>query len=706
MPTIPPSPKRFRPSLPKLNAKAIQRRQVASAGELRRAKKEAAIKKARLLKAIVCILLMGVTQTSQASAAPLNKYDKLMFKFLEGKPLPTPAFSLNDAGVSAPLDYTQYGEFQNIGTNQYAYVIKDRAALKKDIGAGIYPNEDGIFNDPDYQELKAQGLLNGAHWQNVNSENKKLAFYIWTHAAEDPGVKTFFTAKILEEAGLILPALKTYYAALVHFPRSAGWAADQSFVWYIAPSAIGSIQRLCNDYPDLECDLVGAAFEITNGQDTDLTNDIIKMNPGQIIHKTLKEKLANLPDLSHLKVVERRGTGKVQLIRYENGHWQMRVDDQPFIVRGVSYLPTEIGLTPEKNPNVLDEWMFLDKNHSGVLDIPYEAWVDTNANGVQDTDEPSVGDFQILKDMGVNALRWHAPNRPVNKYDPSLVNKPLLRDLFNRYGIRTIVYDLVGAYTQGSGASWEKGTDYTNAKQRKHMKEVVRQKVLDLKDEPFVLMWVLGNENTLPADYFGVNATRTNASTHPEAYARFINEVAEMIHKLDPNHPVALGNAGLTLAEYYQKFSPAIDIFGINAYQGEGGFGTIFQDVKRIFDRPVLITEYGCDAYADGKGVDEKAQVQYHLGNLRHIVLNQAGGPFAGNAIGGDIFEYLDEWWKAPGGGAGEQTTQSQGPFAAPDGQTHEEWLGIVGQGSGKNSPFERRLRQAYYLYKDLWNEE
>ena len=33
----------------------------------------------------------------------------------------------------------------------------------------------------------------------------------------------------------------------------------------------------------------------------------------------------------------------------------------------------------------------------------------------------------------------------------------------------------------------------------------------------------------------------------------------------------------------------------------------------------------------------------------------------------------------------------------------HEEWFGIVGQGSGRNSPFERNLRLAYWMYREMW---
>jgi len=83
------------------------------------------------------------------------------------------------------------------------------------------------------------------------------------------------------------------------------------------------------------------------------------------------------------------------------------------------------------------------------------------------------------------------------------------------------------------------------------------------------------------------------------------------------------------------------------------------------------------------------------------------GGPGQGNSLGGVIYEWMDEWWKAgppPAFDPGRHSTtgQFQGPF--PDGWSYEEWYGIVSQGDGRHSPFLRQLRPAYYVFKDqLW---
>ncbi len=622
---------------------------------------------------------------------------ELMQRFLAGKPLPTPAFTLADPGRDEPIDYAKYGRFHGVGTDQYEYEITDVAGLQRAVGEGIFPNEDGVIDDPAYTRLHSADRLDANHWDALSSSNLQAAFMIWAQCHEEPGVKAFFTASILERAGLIMHALKGYRAVMIHFPRSVCWSADSTFVWYVAPAALGNIQRLCREYPQLGLRLEGAKLSVRNGHDTDLDNDQVSVTPGRFVKQAPTDRLARLPRLDAMPYAQRRGTGRVQVVQYTNGHWQLRVNGRPFTVRGVSYGPTEVGFGPNNDPEFGHRWQFTDKNTNGLADAPYEAWVDADHNGIRGVNEIARGDFALLRDMGCNAIRWYIPNGASNTYDPLKVNKTLLRDLVNRYGIYVIAGDFLGAYTVGSGADWSRGTDYTDPAQRARMKEIVRQKVLDLRGEPWLLMWLLGNENNMSGGYNGVNATRTNAGSHPEDWARFVNEVAEMIHELDPDHPVAIGNQETGLAEVYNRCAPAIDVFGVNAYRGAGGFGGLWSEVREQFDRPVLITEYGTPACTAEKGLDEAAQAAYHEGCLRDITLNLAGGDGEGNCIGGIIFAYTDEWWKANDNPATQATPK------AGHGAGHEEWFGITSQGSGKDSPFERTLRPAYDMYRQAW---
>jgi hypothetical protein len=78
---------------------------------------------------------------------------------------------------------------------------------------------------------------------------------------------------------------------------------------------------------------------------------------------------------------------------------------------------------------------------------------------------------------------------------------------------------------------------------------------------------------------------------------------------------------------------------------GEQGFGAIWQDVADSFDKPAMITEYGCSAYHpewDRKKAEE-AQARYLMGNWSDIE-NNAAGHGAGVALGGILFEWSDEW--------------------------------------------------------------
>ncbi len=615
--------------------------------------------------------------------------------------LPEPLFKLSNPGENNIIDYSKYGTFKNLGTKDYKYIIKNYKGLVKAVGEGIFPNTMSAFKNVLYKKFKKKGRLKGSHWDHVYTSDPVSDYLVWATTAEEPGVKLLFTANALKEAGHIMQAIKAYYAILVHYPRSACFSADQSFVWYVAIVAMDKLYALTRKYPELELKLEGTFINIKNGDDIDLNNDIIKVNPGKLVK--LKKADKKKVNLKKIKIVDKRGDGKIKLVKYENGHWQMFVDNKPFVIKGIHYAPTKIGETPHKQ--TVRNWMFVNDNKNGKIDVSYDIWVDKNKNNKKDKNEKPIGDFQLLKEMGCNAIR-HIHASPNNKYSKKEFNKKLLRDMYYKYGIRMIMVDLVGAYTVGSGAKWEIGTDYTDKEQCARMKEIVRNLVLDHKDEPYVLMWLLGNENNMPGNYTGINATRTLASKHPIAYAKFLNEVAKMIHSIDKDHPVAVGNIGLDLVDYYNKYAPEIDILGINRYPDKDGFGSLWYRARQIMDRPILITEYGCDAFDSNiNNVDEEKQAIWHEGLWRDIEYNLAGGIGDGNAIGGIAFEWLDEWWKSLKGSPDTQQKTKDCPMPFPDNWSSEEFLGIASQGNGSYSPFLRQLRKTYFLYKKMWNK-
>lgn len=600
---------------------------------------------------------------------------------------PETTITLYDAGKEDIIDYRKYGYFKGIGTDKYRYVVKDPEGLSEAAGEGIYPNTSGVIWDPRYREVKNEGRLEGSHWDFINTDDLQANFYKWTQAPEPQGVRLFYTALALERSGLINHAIKAYYAIVVHFPKSVGWTYFHT-PWYIAQVAIDRIDYLLRHHPELRMELRDAKIMVENGFDNNIANDRFLVNPGRLVRisffENIKRALFKDKGVRTGKVIKQIGDGRVDLVKYKNGHWQLRVEGKPYFIKGIAYSPSKIGQSPDEG--TLDDWMQADYNNNGKIDGPYDSWVDKNYNNVQDADEEAIGDFELLKEMGCNTIRlYHHAS-----------NKQLLSDLYNRYGIMVIMGDLLGAYTVGSGADWYEGTDYENPEHRKNMMESVRSMVEEFKDEPYVLFWMLGNENN-----YGV---ANNAKDKPGSYYAFVNEVAKMIKSIDRDHPVAVCSGDLLFLDEFSKFAPDVDIYGANAYRGKYGFGKSFwQNIKDVCDKPALITEYGCPSYMKGRPREfvEERQAEYLKGNWEDILYNSAGRRGVGNSIGGVVFEWLDEWWKAYEPSLHDTKRNWAGPF--PDGWNYEEWLGVAGQGNGKNSPFLRQLKKSYFVYQEIW---
>ncbi|GEM_PF-262951 len=604
------------------------------------------------------------------------------------------AFRLTDTGTEDVIVYDQYGAFHGRGTPEYRYEITDIDGISAAAGEGIYPNEASLIRDSAFRAARDAGALAGSHWDFTFAKNAQHSFFKWASADEEPGVKQFYTALTLERAGLWRHAVKAYYSVLVNFPTSVGWTAfDPPTPWYVAKVARDKLFAILRLHPEIGLRLEGSVFEMDSGFDIDPANDVIRVDPGRLIR--VQPDMVNLPseDVTTLAVKRRVGQGRVQLVQYANRHWQMLVDGKPWIMRGMTYQPSAVGESPDEGS--LKDWMQADRNGNGQIDA-FDTFVDANRNDRQDADEPVVGDFALMRDAGVNTLRlYHHAS-----------NKELLRRLYQDYGIMVMLGDFVGMYTVGSGASWESGTDYLNTDQRKKMTDSVKAMVLEHKDEPYVLLWVLGNENNYGGVH-GIIGGVGNAGQHPHEYYRFLNELATWIKSVDPNHPVAVANGDEGFLDVLASEAPAIDIFGANVYRGWHGFGrSLFEDAQRWLDKPVVITEYGCPAYQTGepRDVAERDQALYHFGNWVDLADHLAGRGI-GNALGGVVFEWNDEWWKAgqpPRFSPKVQETHPNWAGPYPGGWNFEEWYGLVSQGDGATSPYLRQLRMSYQMYKGV----
>ena len=123
------------------------------------------------------------------------------------------------------------------------------------------------------------------------------------------------------------------------------------------------------------------------------------------------------------------------------------------------------------------------------------------------------------------------------------------------------------------------GYDYDNEAANKAQLEYFTRMVKKYKDHPALLMWSIGNE----VDLFYSNTKVWNV----------VQEIAAMIHEVDPNHPTNTVTAGLDEKEValIMENAPDIDIYAINTY-GEVG---IIRDKIRAsgWTGPYIIAEWG-----------------------------------------------------------------------------------------------------------------
>ncbi|MCX6913825.1 MAG: hypothetical protein NT167_12370, partial [Verrucomicrobia bacterium] len=187
------------------------------------------------------------------------------------------------------------------------------------------------MRDPELKKAIKEKRLDGDLWDFVYSPDMEAAFLKWATSSEPQGVKLFCTGLILERSGLITQAVKCYYSIVVNFPGSYGWTYWHT-PWYVGQAAIAKINFLLRRNPQLGYKLEGAAINIINGFDNDISNDIALANPGRFVKVDLAQEAAKVkPTADSLIIKKKVGKGKVRLVQYENDDWQLLVEDKPYI---------------------------------------------------------------------------------------------------------------------------------------------------------------------------------------------------------------------------------------------------------------------------------------------------------------------------------------------------------------------------------------
>jgi len=208
--------------------------------------------------------------------------------------------------------------------------------------------------------------------------------------------------------------------------------------------------------------------------------------------------------------------------------WQLLVDGQPFEIKGVTFGP--------------------------VQDVEnYDTY------------------FKDLQFLGVNSIRTWATGEETQA----------LLDAAEKYNIKI----MMGIWMRHGRPGMEDDDSFDYLKDTEGMQAMYDNAinvVKTFKDHPAVLTWGIGNEVYL------------NMATDPEkeAYSKLLEKICKEIKRIDPNHPITSVEAWTFGLEWWQKYVPSIDIYGLNVY---GAGANFLQDEleKRNIDKPYLISEFG-----------------------------------------------------------------------------------------------------------------
>jgi hypothetical protein len=313
-------------------------------------------------------------------------------------------------------------------------------------------------------------------------------------------------------------------------------------------------------------------------------------------------------------------------------------------------------------------------------------------------------EMTLLKNMGVNTIRVYTG-----------IQKKWIQYIYEEYGIYTMLNHSFGRYGLTLDGGWVGNTEYSDPRVIELLMKEVTALAAEYKDTPGLLLYLLGNENNYGLFWGGAETEdipiedRTSTERARHMYKLF-DQAALAMKGIDKSHPVALCNGDLLFLDLVAKECPNVDIFGINVYRGIS-FGDLFDRVKKEYGKPVLLTEFGSDAFnAITMEEAQREQAYYNVGNWKEIYENAAGFGKAGNSIGGFTFQFSDGWWKF-----GQtknldvhdtNASWENGGYAFDHipGQNNmnEEWFGICAKGSTNAMGFYQLYpRAAYYALKE-----
>lgn len=353
-----------------------------------------------------------------------------------------------------------------------------------------------------------------------------------------------------------------------------------------------------------------------------------------LVKRSPEEKTENTP------LEKGVSTGRVRIIGGE-----LYVDGRPFFIKGMGYNPIPIG-----------------------RGYAYDFTLDPRIYG---------RDFPKLREAGVNTIRvWN-----------SVASREFLDAAYNNG--QNPIYVIMGFYVEPSRIS--------DIIYREAVVSDFKNYVQRFKDHPAVLMWCVGNEVE-----FQLQKLWPENENKLRDWFSLLNELSRAAFEVEGSsyHPVMtsaaeiylIGDGSIGSDDNSLKF---LDVWGATLFRGRS-FEGAFDQFRERSSKPLVVTEFGIDAWDSIRGVeDENTQAEYAADLLRELF--SAGE----RVLGGCYFEWTDEWSKS-----GSPNTHNPGGYempSFPDGVSDEEWFGVCRVSENVGGPDIIQPRLVYQTIKDWY---
>lgn len=186
---------------------------------------------------------------------------------------------------------------------------------------------------------------------------------------------------------------------------------------------------------------------------------------------------------------------------------------------------------------------------------------------------------------------------------------------------------------------------YLNEENNKILKKNIELLVRKYKNHPALLMWGLGNEVNYPLVLW------------KNSFINTYNDLIDIIHREDPNHPVSLALGGISRRENVCifLFSPHIDLLSINVFGEMYKLKYKLDQISSLFGfHPYFISEFGSDGEWESRVTSWGAPIEHTSAkkseqiNSRYKILTEIpDGRLLGSVVfyWGNKFERTFTWF-------------------------------------------------------------